>query len=147
MKKQGLLMAGCVLAAPKQILDNAVRGTPTAIGSVTMSQESNHVHTEEPPSSPPRTVREIEAEIAALTKQKTAAKKRLLSERINHKEHVHALCILGELIAHHGKERIVQALEKARWLSEAKRLAVEYHYEIRPRPATKKQKATDKPAV
>ena len=95
----------------------------------------------------PLTLREMQEAISALRQQMAREKKRVKEERVNRKEHVRVLCILGEMIAHHGPKRIEQALDRASWLEPEKRLIVEYYFELRPRPTAAKQKTVTEPAA
>ena len=86
---------------------------------------------------------EMQKDLQSLRAKMTEERRRIKHERDNRKEHVRVLFILGKIIARGGKERVEQALGKAPWLAEKERQIVEYHYELRPRPAVTRQKATE----
>ena len=110
-----------------------------------MSTHANENGTPGKPQRPPSKLQELQQKRDTLRLEILSERKKMKEERVNRKQKIHVLTILGSLLDHGGKENVASALGKAEWLMPEDRLAVEYYYDLRQRPALAKKQADASP--
>ena len=90
-------------------------------------------------------LQEMEKQHRELREKMLAEKRRIKHDRVNNKQRAHVLMILGSIIDHAGKDKVLQVVAKADWLAANDRLAVEYYYGIGDHPATGKKQEKNFP--